>query len=370
MRGQSSRGETVSAHAVHAPSPKPLPRAQQPLGGEGSKSTRRRAFPLTAACYIALALAACHHAPPPPSNATPEAAVATSLRLTATGDFDGLMKNRLPPADYTQWRSEWDAAHARSGATSGTQDQQFAQIMQMLTEPGAEAKLANRLQPELAKLRGGKTETLPIASGILEAAGKQMIAASPQLGPSQKTMATQGLDAVIAWAKATDFSDAKKAKKAIDLVCATARQLHVQTLAQWRAQDYAQTMHSYGILWNGLEGLLNIYGLDLANSLETADVSATGNDGTHATIKLDMKLAGRPLSGEWPMVKQADHWYDAALLDAWQKAHPAPAATAATSSTSAVPAATSTGSRPAPSAPSSAAPASSAKPASSGTTHH
>lgn len=310
----------------------------------------------------ALALAACHHVPPPPSNATPEAAVATSLRLTATGDFDGLMKNRLPPGDYVQWRSEWDAAHARPGAASETQDQQFAQIMRMLTEPGAEAKLSRRLQPELAKLRGGKNETLPIAGGILEAAGKQMIAASPQLGPTQKTMATQGLDALIAWARATDFSDARKAKKAIDLVCATARELHVQTLAQWRAQDYAQTMRSYGILWNGLEGLLNIYGLDLANSLDSADVSATGNDGSHATIKLDIKLAGRPLTGEWPMVKQAGHWYDAALLEAWQKAHPAPATTA-TGSTSAVPAASA-----APPAASSAS-TSSAEPASSSTSH-
>ncbi|HVX05577.1 MAG TPA: hypothetical protein VHA71_10730 [Rhodanobacteraceae bacterium] len=316
----------------------------------------------------ALALPACHHAPPPPSNATPEAAVATSLRLTAAGDFDGLMKNRLPPADYAQWRGEWDAAHARPGTASATQDQQFAQIMRMLTEPGAEAKLARRLQPELPKLRGGKNETLPIASGILEAAGKQMIAASPQLGPSQKAMATQGLDALIAWSRATDFSDAKKAKQAIELVCATARQLHVQTLAQWRAQDYAQTMRSYGILWNGLESLLNLYGLDVANSLESANVSASGNDGSHATVKLDMNLAGRPLSGQWPMVKQAGHWYDAALLDAWQKAHPAPAATAAASgATSAVPAAGNAA--PASSAPASAAPVPSARPVPSGTTH-
>jgi len=330
-------------------------------------SVRRRAAAWTVASACALALAACHHAPPPPSNTTPDAAVATSLRLTATGDFDGLMKNRLPPADYMRWRSEWDAAHARPGTASATQDQQFAQIMRMLTEPGAEAKLAKRLQPELAKLHGDKNETLPIASGILEAAGRQMITASPQLDPSQKTMATQGLEALIAWTKTTDFSDAKKAKKAIDLACNTARQLHVQTLAQWRAQDYAQTMRSYGILWNGLEGLLNIYGLDLANSLDSADVSARGNDGTHATIKLDMKLAGRSLSGEWPMVKQAGHWYDAALLEAWRKAHPAPAATAAASATSAIPAGPV--SSMAPPAPTSVAPAASAKPASSGTTH-
>ena len=322
---------------------------------------RWRVGALAVASACALALAACQHAPPPPSNATPEKAVATSLRLTATGAFDGLMKNRLPPADYMQWRSEWDAAHARPGTASATQDQQFAQIMRMLTEPGAEAKLAKRLQPELAKLRGGKNETLPIASGILEAAGKQMIAASPQLGPTQKTLATEGLGALIAWTKATDFSDPKKATKAIALVCATARQLHMQTLAQWRAQDYAQTMRSYGVLWNGLESLLNLYGLDVANSLTAADVTASANDGTHATIKLDMTFAGQPLSGEWPMVKQAGHWYDAALLEAWQKAHPAPAVTAEASPASAASAA-STAPPPASSA-APTAPASSVKPA-------
>jgi hypothetical protein len=325
----------------------------------------RRATALSVAGACALALTACHHAPPPPSNATPEKAVTTSLRLTATGDFDGLMKNRLPPAAYAQWRSEWDAAHARPGATSATQDQQFAQIMRMLTEPGAEAKLAKRLQPELPKLRGGKNETLPIASGILEAAGKQMIAAAPQLGPTQKTLATEGLDALIAWTRSTDFSDPKKAAKAIALVCATARQLHIQTLAQWRAQDYAQTMRSYGVLWNGLENLLNLYGLDLANDLGSANITATASDDAHATVKLDMNFAGQPLAGEWLMVKQAGHWYDATLLEAWQKAHPAPAATVATSATSTVPAA-GTAAGPAPPA---TIPAPSAKPAAAGTTH-
>lgn len=285
--------------------------------------------------------------------------MATNLQLTAAGDFDDLMKNRLPSADYAQWRSEWEQAHTRPEPASSNQAQQFARIMQMLTAPGAEAKLAKRLQPELAKLRGGQNQTLPIASGILEAAGKQMIAASPQLGASQRAMATTGLDALIAWTRTTDFSDAKKAKKAIDLMCATARQLQVQTLAQWRALDYAQTMHNYGILWNGLERLLNIYGLDLAGNLTAAKITTTSSDATHATVKLDMTLAGKPLTGEWPMVQRDDHWYDAALLDAWRQAHPAATATAgaATGASAAAPPSTST-------AP---APAGSAQPAPAGT---
>ncbi len=287
---------------------------------------------LTFACTVGLA--ACQHAPPPPTNATPDKAVATSLRLTAAGDFDALMRNRLPPADYREWRAEWNEAHAHPMPASIAQHDQFAKIMKMLTEPGAEAKLAKRLQPELAKLRGGKNG-LPIFSGILEAAGRQMIAASPQLGPAQRTLATQGLDALVAWARTTDFSNPKKARKAIDLVCAAARQLHIATLDQWRALDYADTMKNYRIIWAGLESVLDIYGLDLANSLDHASVATTSDEGSHAAVKLEVDFAGRPLDATWPMVKQDDHWYDTALLAAWRKAHPPAAVTAATTATSA-----------------------------------
>jgi hypothetical protein len=299
-----------------------MPNGTRPL------PVRVRAFTLIV--FGALTLAACHQAPPPPSNTTPETAVATNLRLTASGDFDGLMKNRLPAADYARWREEWEQSHTQPVPASVAQKKQFAAIMQMLTEPGAEAKLARRLQPELSKLRGDKNAPAPIFVGIITAAGKQTIEESPQLGPAQQELATQVLATLIDWARATDFSDPKKAQKAIGLVCATARQLHVQTLEQWRALDYASTMRNYGILWNGLENLLDIYDLDVAKSLTDADVQGSASDGTHATVKLDMRLAGKTLSGEWPMVKEAGHWYDAALLAAWRKAHPAPATSTVT----------------------------------------
>ena len=296
--------------------------------GSLHRAALRRHLAVTLACTAALMLAACQRSPPPPSNATPDKAIATNLRLTAAGDFDGLMQNRLPPAIYTAWRHEWDAAHAHATPVSATQQQQFAAIMQQLTAPGAETKLLQRAEPTLATLKGGHN-TLPIASSILEAAGRQVIAESPQLGPAQRVLALQGLDALIAWAKTTDFSNPKKARKAVDLICTTARALHVQTFAQWRALDYAATMKNYGIIWNGLEGLMNLYGLDLAKSLTDAKVDTVTHDGPHAMVKLQLQLAGQPLAASWPMLEQDSHWYDAAMLSAWAKAHPASAATAA-----------------------------------------
>jgi hypothetical protein len=296
--------------------------------GSLHRAALRRHLAVTLACTAALTLAACQRSPPPPSNATPDKAIATNLRLTAAGDFDGLMQNRLPPAIYTAWRHEWDAAHAHATPVSATQQQQFAAIMQQLTAPGAEAKLLQRAEPTLATLKGGHN-TLPIASSILEAAGRQVIAESPQLGPAQRVLALQGLDALIAWANTTAFSNPKNARKAVDLICTTARALHVQTFAQWRALDYAATMKNYGIIWNGLEGLMNLYGLDLAKSLTDAKVDTVTHDGPHAMVKLQLQLAGQPLAASWPMLEQDSHWYDGAMLSAWAKAHPASAATAA-----------------------------------------
>ncbi|MBS0381932.1 MAG: hypothetical protein JSR56_05820, partial [Proteobacteria bacterium] len=221
----------------------------------------------------------------------------------------------------------------------------------------------------LKGLRGGKGQSLPIFGSILEAAIKQIIAESPQLGPAQQTLANQGLDALSAWVATVDFSDTKKAHKAIALVCATARTLHVQTLEQWRALDYATTMKDYGIIWNGLENLLHVYGLDLAGSLSNATARTTSIAGDHATIKLELTLAGKPLSGEWSMLKQADHWYDAALLEAWQKAHPPSAAATSAqahpaNAGSAAPAATAT------QAPSASVAGTKPAPASSGARSH
>lgn len=273
----------------------------------------------------------------------------TNLRLTATGDFDGLMRNRLPPAAFERWRQEWDKQHAHPVPASVAQQQQFANIMQLLTEPGAEDKLARRLQPTLTRLRR-KDKAMPILGGILEAAGKQMIANAPQLGSAQRKLVAQAFDAWIAWANTVDFGDPKKAGKVIDIACATARKLHVQTLAQWRALDYATTMRDYGIIWNGLESALNVYGLDLAKALNDAKVDSTSQGGNRATVKLDISFAGKQLTAQWPMVQQQGHWYDEALLEAWRKAHPAPVsgASAAPAGTAGftAPAAT-TGARPA-----------------------
>ncbi|HEU0277517.1 MAG TPA: hypothetical protein VFQ95_06845 [Rhodanobacteraceae bacterium] len=306
----------------------------------------------------ALALAACHHAPPT-GNATPATAVEASLRLAALGDFDGLVKNRLPPDDYAIWRQQWQHAHDEPAPASSDSAAQFAALMGMLTAPDAEAKLAKQLEPQLAGMKGGAGQPMPIFASIFQASIQQMISASPQLGPPQKQLARQGLDALMAWTATVDFSNMKKAREAIAIACATARGLHVETLDQWRALDYAQTMQAYGSIWTGVEKIMAVYGLGIAKSLNGAKVDVVSTTADTAVVRLKLEFAGQPLAGEWPMRKVAGHWYDADLLTAWAKAHPIaaasteapPAMSATTPPAVSLPAAASTARTPPPSSP-------------------
>jgi len=286
----------------------------------------RLGFRLFALTAFVLALAACNRNPPAsaPSNTTPENALRADLVLTRNGDFDGLLRSNLPPADYQAWRNEWQHARAQQPAPTPEQRTHFAQLMQKLTAPGAEDKLFKQLQPQLAKLRAHRAQNLPMLIGILQAAGNDLVQGTG-LSPDQKKQAMQAVAALAAWAQNTDFADEAKARQAIGVICATARKLNLQTLDQWRALDYAQVMARYTAGWNGLKQLLKIYGLDLAATFDNAKLETLSDDGTNARVRETLTLAGKPIVSESHLVKQDGHWYDADALAAWRKQQQKPA---------------------------------------------
>ncbi len=233
---------------------------------------------------LALVLAACNRNPspttPPPST-TPENAVRAGLVLTRNGDFDGLLRSTLPPADYQAWRDEWQRARSQQPAPTPEQRAHFAQLMRELTAPGAEEKLLKQVQPQLDQLRTHRAQNLPMLLGILQAAGNDLVQ-NAGLSPNQKQQATQTVAALAAWAQHADLADQAKAKQAIGVICATARKLNLQTLDQWRALEYPQVMARYATGWDGLKQSLRVYCLDLGATFENAKLETLSEDGTNA----------------------------------------------------------------------------------------
>lgn len=274
-----------------------------------------------------LALAACNRnrEPVAPPATTPEGAVRAALVLTRNGDFDGLMRSTLPDADYKAWRAEWERARAKQPPPTPQQRAQFAQMMQKLTEPGAEDKLYKQLQPQLADLRAHRTQNLPMLIGILQAAGNNVVANAGGLSAAQKQQATEAVQALADWAQQhADFADEAKAKEAIAVVCDTARKLDLKTLDQARALNYEQTMAGYRAAWDGLKRLLKVYGLDLDASFDQAKLETLGNDGSHARVRETFTLAGKAIVSKIDLVMQNGHWYDADRLAAWRAKQQSP----------------------------------------------
>lgn len=294
---------------------------------------------LFALCTLALVLAACNRNPSSsaPPNTTPENALRADLVLTRNGDFDGLLRSTLPPADYQAWRDEWQRARAQQPAPTPEQRAHFAQLMQELTAPGAEERLLKQLQPQLDQLRTHRAQNLPMLIGILRAAGNDLVQ-NAGLSPTQKQQATQTVATLAAWAQNADLADQAKAKQAIGVICATARKLNLQTLDQWRALDYPQVMARYAVGWDGLKQLLEVYGLDLGATFENAKLETLGDDGTNARVRETLTLAGKPIVSESHLVKQEGHWYDADALAAWRKQHQKPASASSTAPAASAPA--------------------------------
>jgi hypothetical protein len=295
---------------------------------------QHRSLRLGFAFAALLALAACNgnREPAAPPATTPEGAVRASLVLTRNGDFDGLLRSTLPDTDYKAWRAEWEEARAKQPPPTPQQRAQFAQMMQKLTESGAEDKLYKQLQPQLADLRAHRAQSMPMMIGILQAAGNNVVANAAGLSSAQKQQATEAIQALADWAQSADFTDDKKAKQAIAVICDTARKLDLKTLDQARALGYEQTMADYRAGWDGLKKLLKIYGLDLDASFDQAKVETLSNDGTHARVRETFTLAGKPIVSEINLVMQNGQWYDADRLAAWrakQSSQAAPGSSAA-----------------------------------------
>jgi hypothetical protein len=309
----------------------------------------------------ALALAACHNkeeASTAPGGATPEAAVQQSVTLIKNGDFTGFWKQALPPADYANLRADWARQPMNQRPITDDDRAHFTLAVQQLTEPDAETKLYQQLQPKLVQMDQQYHDQLPVMIGIGQAILTTGIAQSKTMTENQKQQARDALNVLLPWAQQTPWFDQGKAKQAVGVVVTTTRQLNLKTPDQLQNMDFDTAMKEYSIAYGGIKQLLSIYGLSVDDTLNSVKVTTQNVDHDHATVKVDYTLLGKPLSTRSQLVQVDGRWYSQDLINSEhtqheQLLHPAPAG-----STAPVPAA----SVPTPAKAASASPALAAKP--------
>jgi uncharacterized protein YaiI (UPF0178 family) len=273
--------------------------------------------------FATLLLAACQGKdnPAQPGGSTPEAALQASVDLLKAGDFNGLWKHALPPADYANMRADWSRQQQGALPVSAEDRARFDESMHKLTEPGAEDKLYAELQPKLAMMEQQYKDQLPVLVSVGEAMLKSGLAQSQTLSETQKSQAGSMLDVLGPWVQQTAWFDQAKAKQAIGVAVTTARKLDLKTPDQLRTMDFDTTMTKYAAGYTGLKQMLAIYGLSVDDTLNSVKLSPVSSSNGHAVVKIDYTLLGKPLSTESKMVQEDGRWYSEDMLENARKSH-------------------------------------------------
>ena len=273
--------------------------------------------------FAVLALAACHGKDDPsqPGGSTPEAAAQSSIDLIKAGDFNGLWKHALPPADYALLRADW-VKHAQNEPPVTAEDRaRFDSTLQQLTGPDAENKLYADLQPKLAAMATKYNDQIPVLISVGGALAKNAVAQNKNLDAEQKAQVNAALDVLTPWAQKAPWFDDAKAKQSIGVVVATARKLDLKNPDQLRSMDFDTAMTKYAIGFAGIKQLLANYGLSVDDALGSVKVSPIDSSNGHARVKIDYTLLGKPLSTESKMVQVDGRWYSEGMINNVLQAH-------------------------------------------------
>jgi hypothetical protein len=282
-----------------------------------------------------LVLVACHkkeETTAAPGGATPEAAVQQSVSLIKAGDFSGFWQHALPPADYANLRADWKLPHPDQRPITDEDRARFNLALQQLTAPNAETTLYSQLKPKLELMEQQYHDQLPVMIGIGQAIVSTGIAQNKTMTENQKQQARDALNVLLPWAQQTPWFDQDKARQAVGVVVATARQLDLKSPDQLQNMGFDDAMKQYSIAWDGVKKLLLIYGLSIDDTLDSVKVTTIGIDHGQAHVKIDYTLLGKPLSSDSQLVLVDGRWYSQDLINSVRAQHeqllhpPAPAA--------------------------------------------
>jgi hypothetical protein len=267
---------------------------------------------------LVLLLAACKREAPSEAATSPQAAVGGVVQSLKSGDVVALVHSQVPPSYLERLRAQWQAERAADPPTD-EERAEFARTMAELTGPDAEAQLYAKLEPQLVQF---ETEMAPMMPAMIEA-GRNFLSASvnasAELTAEQKTQALKSVDALVGWAKETRFTDRDRAKRAIAVAVAAARELNLKTLDEAQALSFDEAMAKGSILLRALKRLLAIYDLPIDAMLDSVETELVAEQGDSARVRVRYELLDTPLDFEAALIKIDDRWYGKQAVEELKK---------------------------------------------------
>lgn len=242
---------------------------------------------------------------------SPTEAVAQWAQSLHANDIQAFSRQWLPDDLRQRTEALFEAQRNALPPAEESERAEFAQMVDKLTAPDAEAALYAELEPMLAKLDAEIGSQLPLAvamgSGFVSAA----IAENQTLSDDEKQHASSALVAMTGWASTLPLTDREKAKAAIAAVAETTRNLELTDIDALRTISLDGALSKAGVAAAGAKKILATYGLDIDKALASVGASELSRDGDTARIKVSYTLLDKPISFEMDMLQRDGHWFSA-----------------------------------------------------------
>lgn len=248
---------------------------------------------------------------------TPTAAVDALVAGLKSGDVKALVETMIPPTELEKVRKEWKERQQRP--IKPEEAKEFAENMAKLTAPGAEDQMFAELKPKLAEFDQQYGAQMPMWVGIGQNFVNEAIKNNKELTPEQRDQATQTVNGLAKWAMETKFTDEARAKQAIALLCAGAREMNLKSLDEARKLDFDQALGKMSIALRQSKKLFEVYGLSMDQVLGTVKSEVVSQDANSAKVKISYTVFGIAVTGENEMVQENGRWYGKKFLEDLRK---------------------------------------------------
>ena len=263
------------------------------------------------------------------ATSSPEGTVTASVKAIRENNVASLFEIMMPPAELAKVKADWSKEMNKDPVTDEDR-KQFADTMNKLTAPNAEATLYAQIEPQLKEFDAKQAQQMPMMIAMGRGFAQSSIQQSKDLSEAQKQQAQQLLDAVATWAQNTKFTDPALVKGAIAAICKTARDLNIKTIDDARALTYDQGMQKAGIIMGGVKQVLLVYGLNVDKTLDSVKVEPAAIAGDSAKVNVTYVAFDKPFSTEGDLVKVDNKWYSKQAIEQWNKRQQEEAAAAQT----------------------------------------
>lgn len=262
-----------------------------------------------------LALAGCRREVMAPGD--PVAAVKGLAAAVKDNDLVRYSRLSMPPALHKRMEARWKENLALASPPTPAQRREYADWMGRLTAANAEVQLYRSFDRKLKKIETELNSQWPLmqATGGIFLNG--VITANAKLSSTEKAHAKAMGSALIDWLKPELVTDRNRARRAIGVLTATAREINLPTLADSRRLEMIPTLEKAGLGLKGLKQVARIYGLDADDSLARMQARVASVDGPVATMEVSYPLLGKTVSFELQLLRRDGRWYSAdAVRDA------------------------------------------------------